>query len=138
MPTKKVIRVTRDKFADGYTLGKMVCDGEMIGFTCEDKDRKLEEGGEKVYGQSAIPRGTYDLTISMSKRFGKVLPEIRNVPGFTGVRIHGGNTSADSLGCILLGTIRAALGVRNCAPAVARLIEIIKSSENQTATIIIE
>ena len=63
----------------------------------------LEDDGAKVFGKTAIPRGKYRLITSESPRFGRILPEVLHVPGFTGIRIHGGNTAEDSHGCILVG-----------------------------------
>ena len=82
----------RDVCAPGFTLGRLFVEGMMYGFTCEDQDRKLEEEpGAKILKRTAIPRGLYRLTLSFSNRFKKVMPLIKDVPGFDGVRIHGGN-----------------------------------------------
>ena len=80
------------------TIGLMTVDGMNEFFTLEDVERK-----EKVYGETAIPKGSYNVTITPSNRFKRDLPLIENVPGFTGVRIHPGNTAADTDGCILVG-----------------------------------
>lgn len=89
---------------EGFTEGKLYIDDVFECYTVEDEDRHLEAGGVKVYGMTAIPKGTYEVVLSMSPGFKKVLPEVLNVPGFTGVRIHSGNSSKDSEGCILVGS----------------------------------
>jgi len=87
------------------TEGHLLVNGTSECFTLEDKDRKLEDGGEKIYGKTAIPRGIYDIKITYSNRFKKDLPLLIDVPQFEGVRIHAGNSSEDTDGCILVGTV---------------------------------
>lgn len=50
-----------------------------------------------------IPCGEYNLTLSYSNKFKKILPEIKGVKNRTGIRIHAGNYAKDSQGCILVG-----------------------------------
>ena len=95
---------------DTYTIGKLYVDDEYFCDTLEDKDRELTSDMSledikkvKVYGQTAIPTGRYQVVMNMSARFKKVMPLLLNVPGFDGIRIHSGNTAADTQGCILLG-----------------------------------
>ena len=104
-----------------HNYGQMLIDGAYFGETLEDKDRYLETGGEKVDGDTAIPRGSYPVTLSMSKRFGRIMPEVHDVQGFSGVRIHGGNTEANTEGCPLLGSVRTDRGIANCAGINERL-----------------
>lgn len=99
------MKLVRNKGTAGFTEGKMYIDGVFECFTVEDADRGLEAGGKKVQDKTAIPRGTYKVIMSMSPRFKKVLPEVLNVPGFTGVRIHAGNNSRDTEGCIIVGSV---------------------------------
>lgn len=81
-----------------YTIGKLYINKEYFCDTLEDAIRK-----EKIYAETAIPFGKYEVTISYSPRFKKNLPLLLNVPGFEGVRIHSGNTKDDTEGCILVG-----------------------------------
>lgn len=114
--------------AERHNFGKLFVDSEYFGETLEDKDRHLETGGEKVDGDTAIPRGRYRLTLTPSKRWnGKLMPLVCDVPGFDGVRIHGGNTEHDTLGCPLLGQIRTTNGVANCAGINERFINLLSS-----------
>jgi len=99
------IKIVRNKGTAGFTEGKMYIDGVFECYTVEYADRGLELGGKKVQNQTAIPRGTYKVIMSMSNRFKKMLPEVLNVPGFTGIRIHSGNSSKDTEGCIIVGSI---------------------------------
>ena len=120
----------RDLRREDATLGRLLCGTEHLGYTCEDADRALEDTPEaKIPGETAIPRGRYRLTASFSNRFQRVMPILEDVPGFTGVRIHGGNTAADTEGCPLLGRTRTAEGVVNCKEANERLLKRITDEE---------
>ena len=94
------IVVKRQPSANGCTIGTMSIDGAFQCYTLEDVVRPA---GEKVYGQTAIPAGRYRVQLTMSNRFKTVLPLLESVPNFEGVRIHPGNTAADTDGCILVG-----------------------------------
>ena len=72
--------------------------GALICYTLEDVVRD-----EKIKGETAIPQGTYKVTITHSKRFDRPLPLLNNVPNFEGIRIHPGNGPEDTEGCILPG-----------------------------------
>lgn len=98
------IRLVREVFSKKSTIGTLYVNGLKFGYTLEDVDRKLEDNPEgKVYGKTAIPRGLYEVIIDYSNRFKCQMPRLLDVPGFTGIRIHPGNTDADTDGCILVG-----------------------------------
>ena len=97
------IQLVREYYTNKSTEGKLFVNGEFECYTLEDTDRNLEGGGEKIYGKTAIPKGVYDMKITYSPRFKEDMPLILNVPQFEGVRIHKGNTSTDTDGCILVG-----------------------------------
>ena len=94
------VEVKRTFKGTEYTIGKLYIDGHYLCDTLEDTVRPV---GVKISGKTAIPAGTYKVKKTMLPRFKKVLPEILNVPGFSGVRIHAGNTAIDTDGCLLLG-----------------------------------
>ena len=98
------VNVRRTFKGPDYTIGKLYLDGHYLCDTLEDTVRPA---GTKIAGKTAIPAGTYKVKKTMSPRFKKILPEILNVPGFAGVRIHSGNTAADTEGCLLLGLNKA-------------------------------
>lgn len=119
----------RDTEGPDYTLGKLYVNQQFFGHTCEDTDRRSETNqGDKVYGKTAIPTGVYEGTLSFSNRFKKIMPLLIGVEGFEGVRIHGGNTAEDTLGCILLGAVRNRYGVSNCADVNAKLIAMMQKA----------
>jgi hypothetical protein len=103
------IKVIRDEFSPTYTTGRLYINGKFFGYTLEDTVRA---DGAKVDGMTAIPAGVYPITVSLSPKFGRMMPLIENVPGYTGIRIHQGNTAAHTRGCLLVGYERIKKGGR--------------------------
>jgi len=97
------LRLERKEFYEECTIGGFFIDGEFAYYSLEDKDRYLENGGSKIPKETAIPRGRYRVTISYSNRFQKMMPQLLDIPQFTGIRIHAGNTAVDTEGCVLIG-----------------------------------
>ena len=103
------IRLIREPSVNGTTHGVLFVDGRYECFALEDEIRErpgVPVETWKIPHESAIPAGRYLLRITPSQRFQRPLPELIDVPGFTGVRIHRGNTTADKEGCILVGNDR--------------------------------
>lgn len=114
------LKVKRKTFEKDYTIGDLYIDGKFFSNTIEDCDRGLTQDmtleeiqTKKVYGKTAIPKGTYDIDMntvspkfkdrSWAKPYGGKLPRLIGVKGFEGVLLHVGNTASDSSGCLLVG-----------------------------------
>ena len=116
------LTIERRYFKPTYCIGKLFVEGMPLCDTLEDKDRGLTQDmptaeiyKKKTYGQTAIPYGRYEVRLTYSpkfanrewgKRYGGLVPEILNVPGFDGIRIHPGSNSASTSGCPLVGENR--------------------------------
>lgn len=121
-----------------YTIGKLYINDKYFCDTLEDTDRGLTQsmteqqiGSKKVYGETAIPTGTYRIIISYSNKFKKQMPLLLNVPGFAGIRIHSGNTEKDSLGCILVGKNKAVGKVLESRDTYSKLFSILQESNKK-------
>jgi hypothetical protein len=111
-------------------------------FTLEDVDRGLNQRmpldeikKAKVFSRTAIPSGRYQVTINMSTRFNRPMPELLNVPDYAGVRIHSGNTAADTDGCLLLGMDCATNIVTNSREAFTQFFMILSQALNNKETV---
>lgn len=123
------INIRRIARKEKYTIGRMYIDGKYICDTLEPPDRGLTQEmgldtiiGHKIAGHTAIPTGTYRVLITKSLRFGRWLPLIYGVPGFDGIRIHGGNTVEDTSGCVIVGWNRLVGRVLNSRSALQMVI----------------
>lgn len=109
-----------------YTIGRLSIDGKYFCDTLEDTVRAP---GVKIPGKTAIPAGQYKIKLTESLRFGRLMPRLENVPGFTGVLIHSGNSSEDTEGCILVGKNRVKGKVLDSRETFARLFKLLFVSE---------
>ena len=97
-----ILQLKRNIFTDDSTIGELSIDGVFICFTLEDKVRDV-----KIQNVTAIPYGKYEIAITFSNRFKQYMPLLLKVPNFEGVRIHSGNKSTDTEGCILVGSSKS-------------------------------
>ena len=117
-----------------YTIGKLYIDDVYFCDTIEDtvrdlnKNGKFDNGEKKVHSKTAIPYGTYEIKWTYSPRFKKYTPQLMNVPSFEGIRIHAGNTSADTEGCLILGKNNQVGKVLNSRATINKFYPIIKNA----------
>lgn len=130
------LKVKRTYHGEYYTIGHLYVNDEYLCDTLEDTDRILNSSMDeetikkrKVYGQTAIPIGTYKVEITYSPKFKKKLPRLLNVKGFEGILIHSGNTKEDTLGCILVGENKKKGMVLNSRQAMSKLMAKIEDAE---------
>lgn len=125
-----------------YTIGKLYIDDAYFCDTLEDtvrdtnKSGKFDNGEQKIKGKTAIPYGTYEIKWTYSPRFKKYTPQLMNVPSFEGIRVHAGNTSADTEGCLILGENKQVGKVLNSRATINKFYPIIKEAcSNRKVTI---
>lgn len=117
-----------------YTIGKLYIDDVYFCDTIEDtvrdlnKNGKFDNGEKKIHSKTAIPYGTYEIKWTYSPRFKKYTPQLMNVPSFEGIRIHAGNTSADTEGCLILGKNKQVGKVLNSRATINKFYSIIKEA----------
>lgn len=117
-----------------YTIGKLYIDDVYFCDTIEDavrdlnKNGKFDNGEKKIHSKTAIPYGTYEIKWTYSPRFKKYTPQLMNVPSFEGIRIHAGNTSADTEGCLILGKNKQVGKVLNSRDTINKFYPIIKEA----------
>ncbi len=117
-----------------YVIGNLYDNnGNLICNTLEDTDRMLDWSMPvdtikriKVFGKTAIPTGTYEITYTYSPKFKCNMPLLNNVKGYSAVRIHPGNSSSDTDGCILVGKNNVVGRVTQSRATFMKLNDIIK------------
>ena len=134
---------------DTYTIGRLYCDGQFICNTVEDKDRGISDKDSldkikkvKVYAKTAIPTGTYKITLNVvSPKFSQKayyksfckgrLPRLLNVKGFDGILIHKGSNADSSAGCIIVGMNTVVGGVTNSQYYFEKLYKMMLDAKNR-------
>lgn len=120
-----------------YTISKLYIDTVYQCYIMEDVMRK-----QKVFGKTAIPRGIYDIVITESTRFKRLLPLLVDVENYSGVRIHPGNIPEDTEGCLLpglnTGMVKGEFGVLQSREAFEMLFKKIQTAFDKEEHITIE
>jgi hypothetical protein len=119
------LKVIRKEFSENSTIGELHINEKFHCYTLEDKYRPDEK---KIYGITAIPKGRYEVIVTLSNRFKKNMPLLLNVPNYEGVRIHTGNTDKDTLGCILVGKKKEKDKISDCKEVFESLTNIISGN----------
>ena len=138
------LQLKREIFTEQSTIGTLTINGAFECFVLEDRDRGLSDTltleqilKVKVYGKTCIPYGRYEIDWTMSARFKKMMPILLNVKGYSGIRIHKGNTELDSLGCLLCGTRKKSNMITESTLATKNLYAKIEAAKKQGQRIFI-
>lgn len=102
------------KSDERYTKGELFIDGVHECFVLEDVAREVpgkQVSEWKVKKKTAIPSGRYEVKMTMSSRFKRIMIQIMDVPGFEGIRMHSGNTEEDTDGCPIVGDTFTPFGI---------------------------
>lgn len=127
------LAVTRGPNHDDSCIGDLFVDDAFQCYTLEDLVREVDGqpvASWKIQNQTAIPRGRYRVTIRFSPHFNRMMPHIEDVPGFTEVMLHWGNTSIDTDGCILVGQHRTDDAIQQARAAFDALFPMIQDAIN--------
>lgn len=131
------LRLQREILTAQSTIGRLFVDDVFMCWTLEDVDREITTDmplsqitSTKVYGRTAIPRGSYRVVVDLSSKFNKLLPRLVDVPGFVGIRIHAGNHSMHTLGCILVGLSHGHNEIFNSKQAMNRVLPVLATAYN--------
>lgn len=133
----------REDFTKNSTIGSLYINDVFFCYTLEDKDRGLNQTdslltikAKKIWGQTAIPKGTYDVIVNKSPKFGRLTPRLLNVKGYEGVLIHRGNNANHSAGCILVGYKKDVDCIMESTKAEADLLTILQRESKHTIEIV--
>ena len=136
------IELIRIAFKNTYTIGKLYVDDTYFCDVLEDVDRGLDSSmseseilEKKVKGQTAIPTGHYVINITYSPKYKRMMPLLLDVKGFSGIRIHSGNTSKDTEGCLIVGKNKQVGKVLESRDTYKRLFKMMQDQKEITIDI---
>lgn len=124
------IELTRTSRQEGFTTGVLYSGKDFLCHTLEPQWRDLRKE-RKVKGRTAVREGTYRVVLSPSRKFGRMMPYLMDVPDFSGVMIHYGNTVDDTAGCILLGERDRYGTLKNSRLSFERVYALLKEAERR-------
>ena len=137
-------------------MSNLYIDGKWFSNVLEDTDRNLDDSMSedmiralKIPSITAIPRGTYEITLDVvSPKYSKIqfyknvcngnVPRLKNVKGFDGILIHAGNTDKDSSGCLLVGQNKVKGQVVNSKETFKQLYKLLQDGKSKGEKIIIK
>lgn len=126
------LTLKRGKSSDKSTIGELFVDGKFECYILEDVVREkpgVPVSEWKIKGKTAIPVGRYDVAITMSPKYGRMMPLLVNVPGYEGIRIHSGNVAEDTEGCLLTGKTKGIDSVGGSRDAFQSLFDKLKNAK---------
>ena len=136
------IELVRIAFKSTYTIGKLYVDDTYFCDVLEDVDRGLDSSmseseilEKKVKGQTAIPTGHYVINITYSPKYKRMMPLLLDVKGFSGIRIHSGNTAKDTEGCLIVGKNKKVGMVLESRDTYQRLFKMMEGEKDITIDI---
>ena len=128
-----------------YTIGILYVNNKYFCEILEDTDRGLKDSMSleeikkiKIKDQTCIPYGKYQILMTYSPKYKKIMPLVNNVKGFEGIRIHSGNTNKDTSGCLLPGFNKIKGQVINSRETFNKLYSLIQTAINNKENVTIE
>lgn len=128
-----------------YTIGILYINNKYFCEILEDIDRGLKDSMSleeikkiKIKDQTCIPYGKYQILMTYSPKYKKIMPLVNNVKGFEGIRIHSGNTNKDTSGCLLPGFNKIKGQVINSRETFNKLYSFIQTAINNKENVTIE
>lgn len=129
------ILVKRTTKTSNSTIGELYINGKFFCHTLEDVDRGLDSKmplqeilRKKIKKETAIPTGKYEVGLTFSNKYQQIMPEIINVPGYVGIRIHPGNHKDHTEGCLLVGEIAGKDAIKNSRSTFRALFSLMKEA----------
>jgi hypothetical protein len=108
------------------TIGEWWIDGK---FFCHALEDEVRAPGVKIYGETAIPAGTYKVALGHSNRYKRTMPRVLNVPMFEGILIHNGANITHTHGCLLVGHWDGEhWGITNSRPIFEKLFALMEAA----------